>query len=238
MSERQQVWKLMMFEIRNFKPTQLLKFVLYMGLSLTFLKVVFETPGSMWALDFLIIPVSWVLHMGVRRKAFYLSYNKGSLYATPLQIILRTMPFSINTIIKARLFLFLSLNIIVQTILVLILFTILPATIQELTPLPAWIIVWNVLTIVIACSIVIGEAGASYSKVYLFVFNVITIILLFALHWLVQLYLGSGIVSEIYYYTAYHPVTASVIALIVLVITTLLAFYYMKQYMCKVDYHV
>ncbi|MCM2676021.1 hypothetical protein [Alkalicoccobacillus plakortidis] len=238
MSEKQQVKELMMFELRNMKLQNGFLFILFMFFSIIIISSVLIEPGTKWVMDFLILPISLFLHIGVRSKPFYLSFVKGDLYVAPIQVLLKVMPFSMNTIIKARLILFLVINVIVQTTIMLIVYFLAPSDFKELISLPAWLFVWNVLTIVIACVSVMGEAGARYSKKYLWIFNTLSFLVFVTVVWAFNQFIGPGIVSEIFYYTVFHPVIASSIALVILIITIVLTVYYMKHYMRKADYHV
>ena len=249
MSEKQQVKELMMFELRNMSFKNALGFLYFSLLCIFFLgwfafsgefQLVNGSRTLQFSVDIIVIISSMYFVLGVRSKAFKIQAIKGDLYSSPIMILLRTMPFSEKVILKSRIYLYVLLSLIVQSLNMTIVYLIGPELREWITPglFVVWLIVWNMVTMVIGFMTPASEAGATYSKKYLTIFNLVFFLSFFLGIYALATFSGNGIVAWLLYLTATYPLQTLLSSIIVGIISFILTVHYMKKYMRKVDYHV
>ncbi|MEY8752500.1 hypothetical protein [Alkalicoccobacillus gibsonii] len=249
MSERQQVWKLMMFELKSIKALNLLNFLLFTVVAIVFFSL-FIFSGEFnfvngnrplaLAIDFIFLGYSASLILYTRSKAFKMQSLKGGLYAAPLMVVLRTMPFSEKAILKSRIYLYLLISVLVSTAHMLIIYFTAPVLNEliSLGQLPFWLIIWNMMTISMGILMPMGEPGATYTTKYLITFCVIFYsIFLAALISLVR-FSGNGVFGWLIYFSSEHLIPTLIVSVLLGISSIIITYYYMNHYMKKVDYHV
>ncbi|MEK4566553.1 hypothetical protein MKX54_17925 [Alkalihalobacillus sp. FSL R5-0424] len=249
MSEKQQIWKLMMFELKNINAFNFLNFLL-----ISFIAIVFSS-GFIFsgefdlldgyrplaiAIDFMFLGYSSFVVLYLRSKAFRMQGLKGGLYAAPIMVVLRTMPFSGKVILKSRIFLFLLFSVLVSTIHMLIIYFTAPSISNwiSLGQLPLWLIIWNMIMISLGIIMPMGEPGATYTKRYLVTYSVIFYGLFTAALIALVRFSGNGIFGWIIYFSSEHIFSTLIVCILLGIGSIIFAYHYMNHYMKKVDYHV
>lgn len=247
MSERQQIWKLMMFELKKIKLKHILNFLLFSIVAIFFLsEILFQEDlvsnerAMAIVFDFIFLGYSISVVMYLRSKSFKLQSLKGGLYAAPFMVVVRTMPFSEKAIVQSRIYLFLIMSILISTLHMLVIYFV-SVELRALIPfenLLYWIIIWNMVTLSLGLWMTMSEPGSTYTKRYLVTFSVIFYgVLLAALISLIR-FSGDGVFGWIVYFSSEHVIPTLIISVLIGVSTIIFTFYYMNHYMKKVDYHV
>ncbi|MBM0065788.1 hypothetical protein [Alkalicoccobacillus gibsonii] len=249
MSERQQVWKLMMFELKSIKALNILNFILFTTVTFVFFSM-FIFSGEFdfingnrplaLAIDFIFLGYSASIVMYTRSKAFKMQTLKGGLYAAPLMVVLRTMPFSEKAILKSRIYLYLLISILVSTGHMLIIYFSTPVLSEwiSLEQFPLWLIIWNMVTISIGVLMPMSEPGATYTVKYIVVFCFIFYAFFLALLIALVRFSGNGIFGWLIYFSSEHLIPTLIVSIVLGVGSTIVTYYYMNHFMKKVDYHV
>lgn len=249
MSEMQQVKELMWMEYRSISYKNVLSFLFLSAVFILFVgwflfsgdfKIVGGTMPAQFLADFALIFYASYIVYSLRSNAFKMQILKGDLYVTPFLIMLKTMPFSEKVIMRSRIYSFIILSVLINTIHFLIIYFISP-NIQEFitaTMLPIWLVLWNVIMFLIGMYIPMAEPGKVYSKLSLVKFSITYFpIVLLGIFLLIK-FTGHGIFTGMVYLCTNYPLLTLLASLIIGAISIFLTFYYMKQYMAKVDYHV
>ncbi|MFK3939401.1 hypothetical protein ACI2JA_18005 [Alkalihalobacillus sp. NPDC078783] len=247
MSERQQVWKLMMFELKKIKPKHILNFLLFTIIAILFFSEIMFSSVFLEgeravniALDAIFFGYSISVVMYLRSKSFKLQSLKGGLYSAPFMVVLRTLPLSEKAIVKSRISLFLLMSFLISTIHMIIIYFV-STELRVIIPLEQllyWIIIWNMVTASIGMFMTMSEPGSTYTRKYLVTFNVIFYgVLIVALTALVR-FSGNGVFGWILYFSSEHTISTMFIAIALAVSTVIFVYHYMNHYMKKVDYHV
>lgn len=249
MSERQQVWKLMMFELKLIKAKNVLNFLLYTVIAILFFswfvfsgefEIINGNQGVAIAVDSIFFGYTIAIIMYLQSKAFKMQSLKGGLYASPFLVVLRTMPISEKVILKSRIFLFLIMAVLITTSHMLIIYFTAPELKNWITlsQLPAWLIIWNMITLSIAIWMPMGEPGSTYTMKYLITFSVIFYGLVIAGLVALVSFSGNGVLGWIIYFSSEHLIPTLIISVLVGLASIIFAYYYMNHFMKKVDYHV
>lgn len=249
MSERQQVWKLMMFELKNLKALNILNFSLFTTVAIVFFSL-FIFSGEFefingnrplaLAIDFIFLGYSVSIVMYTRSKAFKMQSLKGGLYAAPLMVVLRTMPFSEKAILKSRIYLYLLISVVVSTAHMLIIYFTSPVLSEWITleQFPIWLLIWNMVTISIGVIMPMAEPGATYTMKYLVTFCVIFYAFFLAVLIALVRLSGNGLFGWLIYFSSEHLIPTLIVSILLGVGSTFITYYNMNHYMKKVDYHV
>ncbi|MDQ0207101.1 hypothetical protein [Alkalicoccobacillus murimartini] len=249
MTERKLVKEMMMFELRNMTVKNGFLFIVLSAFAIYFFSqflfygdfdIVNGNKAASFSTDIMVLAYSFYMITSIRSKAFKLQPLKDGLYASPFMILLRTMPIKDETIIKSRIYLFLLLAILINSLHISIIYFFAPGLQEWITPelFPFWLVIWNMLTLSIGIWMTMSEPGAVYSKRYLTVFSLIFYLLVLLVMFAIIHFTGYGIFGGILYLSNLYPVPTMILSLVLGTISTIFAFYYMKHYMRKVDYHV
>ncbi|TSB44986.1 hypothetical protein [Alkalicoccobacillus porphyridii] len=250
MSEKQQLKELVMFELRHISYKNIIGFIYasllaifligYFSLSGEFFDFIDGTFGVHAMVDVFVLSYAMYFIYSIRPKSFRMHEQKGGLYSAPFLLLLRTMPFSEKVIVRSRVYLYVMISLVLNSIVGSLTYFV-ATDLRELIPVslfPVWLIVWNVIMLLGGTYIPASEAGKIYTKKYLTFFNLIFFIGGIAGLLLIAIYSGNGLFAWAVIFMINYPIWSLIISILIGFLSIICTSYYMKRYMREVDYHV
>ncbi|UTR12179.1 hypothetical protein MM300_07780 [Evansella sp. LMS18] len=236
--------KLIGFELKN-TPFYFYLLHIFMALVYGWLFAIL-LPGSMlenqttMVVDFFLLIGLTVNIYLTRPHSFFVREVKSSLYAAPIQILLRQMPVSRKTIIVSRMLMSILLSFFFSVLFTGSFYYFLEGgDLAALFPNFAWFAAaWVILVIASSGSIAAAEPGDYITKPTLYLWSIMTFGGFFLLSLLVRFISGKFLMEWIVTGAAQAPVLLISVLLLFTAGSIYFWVLYMKRYLTKTDYHV